>query len=131
MSGPLLAGLAFGGATIGVLRANSIASDRATGPILLAAIALFYPVFAVEPETGAEVAMPVAIALGFLGVAVLGHARDLWIVALAIAGHGLFDLAAHALSDGPAPRWWGPFCAGFDVVLGAWLLIARPWRARS
>ena len=128
---PLLAGLAFGGATIGVLRATSMDRDRATGPILLAAIALFYPVFAIEHRDAAEITLHVATALAFLATAVIGHARGLILVAVAIIGHGLFDLAAHMLSDGPAPRWWGPFCLGVDVVLGAWLLMAQPWRSNG
>ncbi len=131
MVGPLLAGLAFGGATIGVLRATGMDRDRATGPILLAAIALFYPVFAIEHGNTAEIALHAAIAIAFLAMAVIGHARGLVLVAVAMIGHGVFDFAAHMLSDGPAPRWWGPFCLGVDVVLGVWLLIARPWRMDS
>ena len=125
---PLLAGIAFGGATVAILRGTGMARDRATGPTLLAAIALFYPVFAIENGSGAEIAVHVAIAVAFLAVAVVGHARWLALVAVAMIGHGLFDIAAYALTDGPAPRWWGPFCLSVDVVLGAWLLITRPWR---
>ena len=125
---PLFAGIAFGGATIGLLRATGMDRDRATGPLLLAAIALFYPVFAIENGTGSEIALHVIIAAAFLGATLAGHARGLIVVAIAMIGHGAFDIAAHVLSDGPAPRWWGPFCLGVDVVLGVWLLIARPWR---
>ena len=129
MIGPLIAGLAFAAAAIGLLQGTGMARDRATGPILLAAIALFYPVFAVENGTGPEIALHVVIALAFLAVAVIGHAHGLMIVAAAMVGHGLFDLAAHTLSDGPALRWWGPFSLGVDAVLGVWLWVARPWRA--
>ncbi|KIT17124.1 hypothetical protein [Jannaschia aquimarina] len=128
MLAPLAAGVVFGGATTGLLRATGMDRDRATGPILLAAIALFYPVFAIEAGTGPEIALHIAIALAFLGVAVIGHARALPLVAAAMIGHGLFDISAHVASDGPAPRWWGPFCLGVDVVLGGWFLFARPWQ---
>ncbi|SLN45675.1 hypothetical protein ROJ8625_02202 [Roseivivax jejudonensis] len=128
MLAPLLAGLLFGAATIGLLRITGMDRDRATGPILLSAIALFYPVFAVENGTGREIALHGAIALAFLAAAVIGHRFGLMLVAIAMIGHGLFDIAVHAVPNGPAPRWWGPFCLGVDVVLGAWLLVARPWR---
>ncbi len=124
---PLFAGIAFGGATIGLLRVTGMDRDRATGLLLLAAIALFYPVFAIENGDAVEIALHIAIALAFVAMAVIGHRRGLVLVAAAMIGHGVFDFAAHMLSDGPAPRWWGPFCLGVDVVLGAWLLIARPW----
>ncbi|MFO6463436.1 hypothetical protein [uncultured Jannaschia sp.] len=128
---PLAAGTAFAAATIALLRWTGMDRDRATGPLMLVAIALFYPVFAVENGSRAEVAIHAGIALAFLGAAIIGHRRGLALVGIAMMAHGAFDLAAHVLTDGPAPRWWGPFCLGVDVVLGAWLLIARPWATIS
>ena len=127
----LLAGTLSALATIALMRWTGMDRDRATAPIILAAIVLFYPVFAVEHGGPAEIALHAAIALAFLGVAILGHARGMVLVAVAMIGHGLFDAVAHLLADGPAPRWWGPFCLAVDAVLGTWLLIARPWRRRA
>ena len=125
---PLLAGAAFGSAAILLLRQTGMDRDRATAPILLVAIAFFYPTFAVENGGPAEIALHSVIALSFLVVALIGHARGMIIVAIAMIGHGVFDAMAHLATEGPAPRWWGPFCLAVDVVLGTWLLIAKPWQ---
>jgi hypothetical protein len=48
----------------------------------------------------------------------------MWLVAVAIAGHGVFDLLHHSLIENAGvPVWWPGFCATVDLILGAWLAI--------
>jgi hypothetical protein len=68
----------------------------------------------------------------FLVFAVFGFKRNLWFVAAALIGHGIFDFVHHLLIDNPGvPRWWPSFCLAFDGILGAfWVaqLIRHPER---
>ena len=123
---PLAIGVVLGLGAIGLLRWTGMDRDRSTGPITLTAIALFYVAFAIENGDAADIAIHTAIAGLFVGLAVLGHARGLALVGVAMIGHGLFDVAM-AFVEGPAPEWWTPFCLGVDVVLGVWLIAFRPW----
>jgi hypothetical protein len=60
---------------------------------------------------------------------VVGFRTSLWLVAAALAAHGLFDLVHARLIINPGvPTWWPPFCLSFDVVAAAylaWLLLQR------
>jgi hypothetical protein len=62
----------------------------------------------------------------FLAAVVVGFKRNLWIVAAALAAHGLFDLAhPHLVSNPGVPAWWPSFCMAYDVAAAvclAWLL---------
>ncbi|MBJ3762546.1 hypothetical protein ILP92_07300 [Maribius pontilimi] len=128
---PLFLGVAFALLAIALFHLSGMSRDRAAGPVTLVAIALFYPVFAVENGDLVQVLFHAAIASLFTGIAILGYrTRFVWI-GLGLIGHGVFDAIAHASLDGPAPDWWGPFCIGVDVVLGAWLLTIRPEQFRG
>jgi len=65
----------------------------------------------------------------FAAAAVAGFKTSLWLVAAALAGHGLFDLVHARLIDNPGvPAFWPMFCMSYDVMAGAclaWLLV-RP-----
>ena len=126
MIAPLVIGLAFALGVVGLLRWTGMERDRATGPVMLAAIALFYVVFAIENGDAAAIAIHATIAGLFMGLAILGHARGLALVGVAMIGHGLFDVAMAFVDGNPAPGWWAPFCLGVDVVLGVWLIAFRP-----
>ena len=53
-------------------------------------------------------------------VAVIGFKTSLWIVAAALAGHGLFDSVHPWLIANPGvPAWWPGFCFAYDVAAGA------------
>jgi len=131
---PFLAGIAFALLAIVLLRLSGMSRDRATGPVMLVAIALFYPVFAVDHGGLPAFAVQVMIAALFTAVAILGYRTRLAWVGVGMIAHGLFDAVAHTALNSPAPGWWGPFCIGIDVVLGLWLLTLRPepvrWEAR-
>ena len=48
----------------------------------------------------------------------------LWIVAAALAGHGVFDAVHGALVTNPGvPVWWPAFCLAFDVTAASAMLV--------
>jgi hypothetical protein len=64
----------------------------------------------------------------FLAVAVSGFRSSLWLVVLALAAHGIFDLGHGALISNPGvPRWWPEFCLTYDVTAAAYLA----WRLKG
>ena len=130
MTFSLLIGLSSAAAVIAALRMTGMDRDRAPGPIVLIAIAVLWPIFAVENGGAREVAFHGAVAAAFAGAAIWGHRRGIPIVGWALIAHGAFDASVEALAHGPAPPWWAPFCAAFDVALGAWLVAGGAARAR-
>lgn len=96
--------------------------DRAFNPTVLIVIASYYVLFAVMGASGRTLAIEIAVASGFSLLAVLGFTRNLWLVAAAVVGHGVFDFVHHWLIENPGvPQWWPGFCLAFDVILGGWL----------
>jgi hypothetical protein len=90
-------------------------------------VAHYYPLFAVMGGQG--LVPEILIMALFVGAAVAGFKTSLWLVAAALAGHGLFDLVhAQLIANPGVPVWWPFFCMGFDVMAAAclgWLLL-RP-----
>jgi len=127
---------------IGVLLAASVGlfatvvgldRDRAFYPTVMIVIALLYALFAVMGgSTQALVAESLAGAV-FIAAAVAGFKRSLWLVAAALAAHGVFDFVHASLIPNPGvPPWWPGFCLGYDVMAGAWLAwLIRSGRVRA
>jgi hypothetical protein len=71
----------------------------------------------------------------FLLVAVIGFKFNLWIVAAALAGHGVFDFFhGRIVTNAGVPEWWPAFCGAYDVCAGgclAWLLRRSKVTAQS
>jgi hypothetical protein len=112
--------------------------DRAFYPTVMIVIAVLYCLFAVlGGSTHALVAEAVAGSL-FIIAAVLGFRGSLWLVAGALAAHGVFDFVHPAIITNPGvPPYWPAFCGAYDVVAGAylaWLLsrnrVDQHWRQR-
>lgn len=102
--------------------------DRAYYSTILIVIAGYYILFAAMSGSTRTLLSETLLFSVFGIAAVLGFRRSLWIVAVGLAGHGVMDLFHHHLiRNTGVPRWWPPFCAGFDVAAGAlmaWLLTA-------
>lgn len=108
---------------VGALAAlTGLDRDRAFYATVLIVVAHYYVLFAVMAGSGpALVAESVALA-AFAGLAVLGFRTSLWVVALGLAAHGLFDFFRGGLIANPGvPPWWPNFCLSFDLVAAAWL----------
>lgn len=96
--------------------------DRAIYPVILIVIAWYYVLFAVMGGSDRALSLEVLVMLAFTLVAVLGFAFNLWWVAAAMAGHGVFDWFHDRLITNPGvPAWWPAFCLAIDVGLSAWL----------
>lgn len=66
----------------------------------------------------------IAIASGFILFALLGFKGNLWLVAAALMGHGIFDSVRPRFIANPGvPHWWPCFCLAFDVIFGGWLAL--------
>lgn len=108
--------------------------ERVFYPAVMIAIATYYVLFGAMSGSGSVVIVESAAAGAFLLFAVIGFKTRLWLVAVVLAGHGVFDLFHHQMIDDPGvPRWWPGFCLAFDIVAAGYLavlLIKRPGLAR-
>jgi len=96
--------------------------DRAFYPTVMIVIALLYSLFAVMGASTQALVLESAAGAVFIAAAVTGFRSSLWIVALALAGHGVFDLVHGSVISNPGvPDFWPAFCSTYDVVAGAYL----------
>ena len=107
-------------------------------PLMLIYIALFYVLFAAMGAGPLVLGVEIGLAALFASAAVAGFRHRPWLVAGALALHGVFDFTHHRFIDNPGvPAWWPGFCLGFDVTaalcFGAILLRRSrgPWRLRA
>jgi hypothetical protein len=115
--------------------------NRMFYPMLLVVIASYYVLSAVMSGSVHAILVESLMMTVFLALAVLGFRFSLWIVAGALAGHGLFDAIHGYLVVNPGvPAWWPAFCLAFDVTAAAvmvWLFRHRlpptkePWQTRT
>lgn len=100
--------------------------DRAFYPTVTIVVAAYYVLFATMTGSFEIVLKEVALMAVFAVAAVVGFRSNLWIVAAALAGHGLLDIFhGHMLDNPGVPSFWPAFCATYDVVAGfvmAWML---------
>jgi hypothetical protein len=95
--------------------------DRALYPTMAIVIASYYGLFAVMGGPDALLSEVIGIGI-FALLAFIGYRFNLWIVVVAIGGHGVFDWFHHFLiADPGVPAWWPGFCMTFDVLAGTWL----------
>ena len=117
-----LIGIILALAVAGAARLIGLDRGRSFYPTVLIVVASYYALFAVMGASRTILEIEIVTGLGFSVLAVLGFKRNMWLVAGAIAGHGVFDLVHHLFIENPGvPFWWPGFCAVVDLVLGAWL----------
>jgi hypothetical protein len=103
--------------------------DRSFYAVVLTVVGSLYPLFAVMAG-GHGLILEVGFFAAFAAAAAAGFVRSLWIVAIGLFLHGVFDFIRHAYLAAPgAPEWWPAFCGSYDVVaavgLAALLLLRR------
>lgn len=100
--------------------------DRGFYPTVMIVIALLYVLFAVMGGSNQALAIELVPSLGFIVAATVGFKRNLWLVVVALAGHGIYDFFHGYLFTTPGvPSFWATFCSAYDVVAAgylAWLL---------
>ena len=68
------------------------------------------------------------VAMAFVAAAAAGFRSSLWIAAMALAAHGIFDVVHDRFVSNPGvPPWWPDFCMAFDLAAAGYLA----WLIRS
>jgi hypothetical protein len=98
--------------------------------VLLAAIGAIYAGFGLQTGNRTQIAIEVIVALGFFSAALGGLWVTPWIVPAAYVMHGIWDYSHHKGSRlTPIPLWYPPFCAVYDWVAAAGLVVIWGLRA--
>ena len=98
--------------------------ERVFYPAIMIVIAAYYVLFAAMAASASVLALECVAAGVFVALAVAGFRSRLWLVAAALAAHGVFDLFHHLIIDNPGvPSWWPGFCMAADVVAAAYLVV--------
>ena len=119
---------------VGLLgRTTGMDRDRAFYPVAMIVIASYYVLFAVLGHSTQALVLDAAIGTVFLVMAVVGFRQSLWLVVVALAGHGAMDLFHDAVIDNPGvPAWWPAWCAAYDLAAAAFLAwLLRSGRVRA
>jgi len=105
------------------LFARWVGFDRRTFyPTVMIVIALYYVLFGAMSGSIETVVLESVLMTGFSIAAVVGFKRAEWIVAVALAAHGVMDVFHGQLIENPGvPVWWPAFCSAYDVGAAAWL----------
>jgi len=125
---PLLIGLLLplGVGLLGTI--SRMDRDRSFYPTITIVVASLYALFAVLGGSTDALVIELLVGAGFLVAAVWGFRSSLWIVVVALAGHGVFDFVHGLFITNPGmPAWWPAFCGTYDVVAAAYLA----WLLRS
>jgi hypothetical protein len=100
--------------------------DRAFYPTVMIVIALYYVLFAVMTGSIQTVVLESVVMAAFAAAAVVGFRSSPWIVAAALAAHGVFDaFHGYVIDNAGVPAWWPAWCLAYDVGAAAclaWLL---------
>ena len=107
--------------------------DRAFYPTVMIVIAFLYSLFAVMGGSTRALVLELIAGVVFLLAAAFGFRSSLWIVAAALAAHGIFDSIHSAVISNPGvPMWWPEFCLAYDVTAAAYLAwLLRSGRVRA
>ena len=117
---PVMVGIVLAAAVAVFARTTVLDRDRAFYPVVTIVVASYYALFAAMAGGGRVLLAELVGVIAFTAAAVVGFRTSLWVVAAALAGHGLYDLVHHQLIANPGvPPWWPGFCFGYDVAAGA------------
>ncbi len=109
--------------------------ERAFYTTIAIVVASYYSLFAVLGGSTRALVVESLVAGAFVAAAAIGFRSSLWLVAIALGGHGVFDFAHGAVISNPGlPVYWPAFCAAYDVVAAgylAWLLTSGRVRAAA
>jgi hypothetical protein len=96
--------------------------DRAFYPVVTIVVASYYALFAAVGAHTHVLVLELLVGAVFLAAAATGFRRSLWIIVVALAAHGVFDLTHHTLiANAGVPTWWPHFCLTYDLTAAAYL----------
>ena len=108
-------------------RVTGLDRDRAFYPTVVIVVASYYILFAVMGGSERTLAVEAILMTVFVVVAVVGFKVNLWLIAAALAGHGVLDMLHGRVVTNPGvPEWWPAFCLSFDIAAAgalSWLLM--------
>ena len=122
--------------TVGLM-ATAVGLDRDRGfyPTVTIVIASLYALFAVMGASTQALVLESLVGSVFIAVAVWGFRSTLWVVVVALAAHGILDLAhGNVISNPGVPLWWPAFCSAYDLTAAgylAWVLKTGRIRAAT
>jgi hypothetical protein len=107
--------------------------DRAFYPTVTIVIASLYALFAVMGASTNALVLDSVAGAAFIAAAAFGFRSSLWVVVLALAAHGVFDLAhSRVISNPGVPAWYPAFCLTYDLTAAAYLAwLLRIGRIRA
>ena len=118
----LALGIAFSSTMIGFDK------DRSFYPVIMIVISLIYVLFSTMGDSSQTLIVVIGIAIVFQGIAVSGYKSSLWLVVLALAAHGIWDIFhGHFINNTGMPIWWPGFCSAYDITAAlylSWLLVS-------
>jgi hypothetical protein len=104
--------------------------DRAFYPTVMIVIAAYYVLFAAMSGSVQTVVIESVVMTLFAAAAVAGFKSSVWIVVVALAGHGVFDAVhGYVIENAGVPAWWPAWCLSYDVGAAAclaWLIKREP-----
>jgi hypothetical protein len=103
-----------------------IGLDRERGfyPTVMILTAAYYVLFALMGGSTRALIIEILVASGFSLMAIIGYRRNLWLIVIALVGHGAFDVVHRLMFENlGVPHWWPGFCLVIDVILGGLLTI--------
>ena len=119
---PYLVGITLALSVSGLATLIGLDRDRAFYPTVLVVIASYYVLFAVMGGSGHALVMETLVMIGFVLVAAVGFKKNLWLVVVALAAHGIFDIFHGRVVANPGvPAWWPAFCLTYDITAAAFL----------
>ena len=120
----VLLGLVLGFALIGVAR-KLMDQERLVFGLALVGAALWYIGFGLYANSGFAVLLPQLLAGGFfLLMAVLGIRTSVLFLGICWLLHAPWDILGDMYLDmSYAPFWTAPLCLGFDLLVGAYLVM--------
>ncbi|MGE3150155.1 MAG: hypothetical protein AB7K04_13905 [Pseudorhodoplanes sp.] len=127
---PTVIGILLASAIVALGRIAGLDRDRAYYPVALIIIGSYYVLFAIMVGDRAALVGELIFAGFFATIAVVGFRISLWIVAIGMAMHGVFDFTRDLFLPGSGvPPWWPAFCGSIDIALAfalaALLLLGR------
>jgi len=109
--------------------------DRAFYPTVTIVIGSLYALFAVMGASTQALVLESLVGSVFIAGAVWGFRSTLWVVVVALAAHGILDLAhGRVISNPGVPLWWPAFCGAYDLTAAgylAWVLKTGRIRAAT
>lgn len=97
------------------------ATVYALSVVLIAAV---YIGFAVADGRRAVIAVEITVAGAFVVLAAVGITGSVWLLVVALIGHGFKDLWQHRTHYVANTRWWPPFCLAVDWLAATIIAIA-------